>query len=132
MLNQWSVPLTHPGFVSTSAINGYWLFNISIKKVFKRNVCVFLHVAASIPDCMQVCVHMWPLDGRMQLYYMRDVSPVVYVGVCVLQDSSSVSLQQSSACDVPEKNSDRNSQAKDKYRAPHPAHFPPPSSTFFL
>lgn len=51
--------------------------------------------------CVSVC--MWPLDGRMQLYFMTEVSPAVYVGVCVLQDSSLLSLKKSLACDVPEK-----------------------------
>lgn len=32
----------------------------------------------------RVCVHMWPLDGRMQLCFIRVVSPVKYVGVWVL------------------------------------------------
>lgn len=87
----------------------------------------------SLCRCMWVCAHMWPLDGRMQLT-SATLSGIVCVGVCVLQDSSSLSLQQSMACDVPEKklkSHDRNcTDAKDKYRAPHLVHFS--SLTHFL
>lgn len=63
-----------------------------------------LPVTVYIFEYMHVRVCTYVATRWKNAAYITDMSPVVRVGVCVLQDSSSLSLQQSLACDVPEKN----------------------------